>query len=93
MKIALVIGERRIDARLPYQGADHVLVDETCPDCEHDAPTKLRGRDQRHSHSKYHAIAVALCCGARIGQLEVEVQTVFGIEEDRRVLAGPWRVY
>ncbi len=99
MKITFIIGgdtresrARRVDATLPYDGCYHVTVDEPCPSCEHESPLKLRGRGEYHSHDTYHATAVALCCGVAVGKLEVKVNTLFGIEEDRAVLNGPWKV-
>lgn len=100
MRITFIIGNdtlrtdgRRIVAQLPYANADHVVVDMACPSCAHDAPLKLRGRNQYHDHDTYHATAVALCCRTAVGKLEVKVSTVFGIDEDERVTRGPWRVY
>lgn len=100
MKIQLVIGNdtedgdvaARIACRLPFADASHVVLDAPCPSCGAGHCT-LRGRDQHHSHNTYLAIAVAQCCDKPVGRLEVTVETLFGIEEDRRVLNGPWRVY
>lgn len=93
MRIHLIIGERRIKATLPYEGCDHVTIDEPCPSCEHESPAKLRGRGHYHSHDTHHATAVALCCGVAVGKIEVRVSTIFGIDEDERVLNGRCRVY
>lgn len=97
MKITLVIGDgedaRSIIARLPYENADHVVLDESCPNCEHE-PCRVRGRGtQWHGHDTHYAVGFALCCNAQLGRIEVKVSTIFGIEEDRRVLEGRHRVY
>lgn len=64
-----------------------------CPVCKV-APVRARGTGKRiESHDTYAANAVFVCCGAPAGVLRVKVDTIFGIEEDERVLAGPWRVY
>lgn len=98
MKITMVFsdGSRRA-ARLPFDRADHVVIDdEACPHgCEGSLPLRVRGTagSMRHDHDTRYADAIALCCGNRVGWIEAKVSTVFGIEEDERVLAGPWRVY
>ncbi len=32
-------------------------------------------------------------CSSPMGVLRVDVPTLFGLEEDRRVLSGPWKVF
>jgi hypothetical protein len=91
----------RHTATLPYDGATDVRVSIACPHgCErkvvlgHALPLKVRGTGIEHtSHDTYFAGAIALCCKRRIGTIETRMATIFGIEEDSRVLAGPWKVY
>jgi hypothetical protein len=63
-----------------------------CPSC-HTARPQIRGTGiTRHDHDTYYAHAVACCCGAGL-RMETRVDTIFGIEEDERVLRGRLRVY
>lgn len=104
MKITLTIDDVVYQARLPYEEAAFVLVDdiEKCPFCEHKngevlgvkMKFKVHGRHKRiESHDTYASDAHALCCGKQVGTLRVKMNTVFGVEEDERVLSGPWKVY
>lgn len=95
MKIRLKLDDgRRLRPKLPYVGAAHVRVeDEPCPVCRKPAPLLVRGVHQHRGHDVIEADAIALCCDARVGRLVVTVDTIFGLEEDSRVLNGPWRVY
>lgn len=102
MKITIVLSDgSRKPAHLPYDGATHVVCSIDCPHgC---APVVVAGIKNllkisgtginRTSHDCYFADAVALCCKKRIGTIETKVETIFGIEEDERVMSGPWRVY
>lgn len=99
MKVFLI--DKRDDGRLtctmPYEGADHVVVDvwAACPYCAAEGPVKIGGAGQRASADDraWEADAGALCCRAFLGILRVEVSTLFGVREDRAVLAGRCRVY
>ncbi len=95
MKISLHTGdERKLEARQPYAGADHVLVDAACPAAGCAPPLKVGGSGRRiESHDTYAADAFCMCCGARVGTLRVVCSTIFGVEEDERVLNGRCRVY
>lgn len=95
MKVSVIIGESEFHATIPFDGADHVVVDGmACPACANPAPLKVRGGGiESRDHDSETAIATALCCGAPVGQLWVTFSTVFGIEEDRAVLNGRPRVY
>jgi hypothetical protein len=48
---------------------------------------------QKIGHDTVKAPALALCCGAEVGEVHVELSTIFGLEEDERVLHGRARVY
>jgi hypothetical protein len=75
-------------------GFDRVLVYTDCPSCKSSSPIEVRGRGiTRHDHDTCYAVAEHIKCGASIGELRVKVSTIFGIEEDRRVLNERCRVY
>lgn len=100
MKITVNINAGRYNANVPFEGADHVVVGgvDKCPscgrECEKETPFKVRGTGNHPiDHDTFSANAVALCCGAWVGTIRVKVDTIFGIEEDRRVLNGRCRVY
>lgn len=81
-------------AKLPFGGADHVLVEAlACPTCKL-SPVKARGKGvSAHTHDEYLADAISLCCAAPLGQMRTKASTIFGIEEDHTVLHGRPRVY
>lgn len=86
MRITVVTDEGTRVARMPFDGADHVLADVCCG--------KIMGADQRIAgHDTYEADASCGSCGKRVGILRVKVSTIFGIEEDEAVLNGRPRVY
>ena len=94
-------------ARCPYDGCDHVIIelDTPCPACKSKnhcdllsdpsfGEFKISGAHQFiESYDTYACDAIALCCRQRIGVMRVKVDTIFGIEEDERVLNGPWKTY
>lgn len=92
MKITIQIEETRHACTMPYDGADHVLSSVALPcGCE---TRKIGGRGMTlESRDTYRAKAGCMVCGADVGTLRVEVSTVFGIEEDERVLNGRCRVH
>ncbi|MDO8631119.1 MAG: hypothetical protein Q7R41_11565 [Phycisphaerales bacterium] len=94
MKITLTDTDgRKLVAAPPFEGADHVVVEHgKCPACGC-APLKARGQGQTHDHDTYRADAICLECGKPCGVIHVKVSTIFGIEEDERVLNGRCRVY
>lgn len=101
MKITLALSDSRHDATLPYDGAAHVTVAVPCPHgCKPRVALgitlhlKVRGVGiERTTYDTHYAPAVAMCCERRIGTLETQMSTVFGIAEDERVLSGAWKVY
>ena len=56
-------------------------------------PMQLRGRGPHCDDRSCSAVAVHVRCGAEVGYLLVEFDTIFGLEEDARVLNGRPRVY
>lgn len=72
-------------ARVPFDGADHVLAQVCCG--------KIVGSNPRApEHDTYESDAHC-ACGKPVGKIRVRVSTIFGIEEDERVLYGRCRVY
>jgi hypothetical protein len=66
-----------------------------CPSCGSPAPLRVRG-NAPHLTADDRAIeapAVTDCCGATVGTLRAEPETLFGVREDRAVLEGRPRVY
>lgn len=95
-KITVTIADVVHKAAPPFDGADHAVVEgiKECVWCKAPAPFKIAGAGRRiESHDTYAADAVAVCCKSWVGTLRVQVDTLFGIEEDERVLRGRCRVY
>lgn len=93
MKISIKFNDgTRQTATLPYQGCQHVEVDGTCPSCG-TKPWKARGGQPETGYDEYRAQAQCLSCDKIVGTMIVKVSTIFGIEEDDRVLSGRYRVY
>lgn len=93
MKIIIRLpGGDVLPARLEDGGSAVVVA--SCPSCGADA-ARVRGLGvTHHDHDTYYAAARALCCGETIGTMETRVDTIFGIDEDERVLLrGRCRVY
>lgn len=91
-QIHLHDGSRR-SATPPFRGADHAAVPGSCPACRAE-PFRVAGRGLRvGAADEYHADGYCLDCRARVGRLVAQVSTLFGLEEDARVLGGAWRVY
>lgn len=65
-----------------------------CPSCLV-AEFRVIGDVQRQKVGRdtVTAPALALCCAAEVGTVRVELSTIFGLEEDERVLHGRARVY
>lgn len=95
MKVTVKLNSGQVlAAKVPFAGADHVVIElSACPLCKGAAPLKVKGANRHHDHDTHYADAIALCCGKPVGTIRVKVDTIFGIEEDRRVLNGRARVY
>lgn len=89
-------GAPRVPLRLPYDSASYVEADEdeACPLCGV-APLRARGCDRAMEKQHDRIVTDAYCvdCRKPIGRMTVTFSTIFGIEEDERVLSGRWRVY
>jgi hypothetical protein len=84
---------RAVDIRQPT-GAHVECKTEACPHCG-EKPMKVQGTGKHiESHDTYAAGAICLCCGKSVGTLRARMDTIFGLEEDERVLVhGRARVY
>lgn len=79
---------------MPYDGAEFVETKGPCPHCAV-TPIKTRGDDHEQSieHDRITAPAYCFDCRGYVGKLLVVFSTIFGLEEDARVLGGRARVY
>ena len=78
----------------PLGASALVLGLDACPRCKRREEVHVQGSGERITgHDTVEADGFARCCGQRLGTITATVPTVFGLEEDARVLAGPWRVY
>ena len=93
MKITVSVGGTKRAATRPFEGADHVVATGACPHCSIE-PFKVRGSGiSRNDHDSYYADAECVACGKFVGTIRAKMDTLFGIEEDERVLNGPYKVY
>jgi hypothetical protein len=92
VKVNLTIQED--DVRTAESFGDHVVVEGACPKCKA-TPFSAAGTGMSiESHDTYRAEGACLSCKKRVGVLRVVVSTIFGLEEDERVLYGsPCKVY
>jgi len=79
----------------PEPRSEHVEVAVKCPFCgalplcvKGEGSNIVRGRDSYQNFS-----AVTLCCKKPVDWIKSQMDTIFGLEEDERVLNGPWKVY
>lgn len=80
-------------ARAPHADAEYVIARGACPKCSASPWRACGSGDQRVGHDTLSAACRCLECGAIVGEIVVTMDTIFGIEEDRRVLNGRCRVY
>ncbi len=80
--------------KAPFVGAEHVVAGGECPHCN-EPDLKVAGvkGTMVRGHDTYTADAGCIMCNTVLGKLIVTVNTLFGIEEDERVLNGRCRVY
>lgn len=89
-------GQPRIPMKLAHDGCEHVTSrDETikCPECA-GAPLMIHGKGEG-ARTRDSITQPAYCnyCGEVVGTIRAKFQTIFGIEEDNRVLNGRFKVY
>ena len=86
---------RSLKAAPPAPDSDHAVIEgQACPSCKA-LPWRVQGHGRRPSEDDRALEADASCkaCGVPAGVLRVEVNTLFGVREDRAVLEGRCRVY
>lgn len=82
----------RFAAAVPYEGAQYVKTGQ--PACACGGSTFAGVRGTRDSSDRHMEEDAGCCeCGAKVGRIRVDFDTLFGIEEDERVLRGRCRVY
>lgn len=86
-------GERyRID--VSELGAPSAKVDRACPHCgAAEFLVSGTGKYPSQDDRAWEADAVSRCCDKPVGIIRAEVDTLFGVREDRAVLEGRCRVY
>ena len=89
---------RTLKGALPYEGAEYaVVVGLKCPrpGCEsrEEPGLRVRGPHPETKHDRMVSPATCAYCGSGVGVITAVFSTVFGIEEDMRVLNGRCRVY
>lgn len=93
MKVTVSVKGKTHSATRPFPKADHVVLTIPCPFCGVE-PMKARGvGGMVKSHDSYRSDAITTCCGKPLDWIKATFDTIFGLEEDERVLNGPWRVY
>ena len=83
---------------VPFAGCDYAVARGVCPRCggsESDSDGfKVQGKHGLdRKHDRYEARAFCVACSAEVGRLVCVFDTIFGVEEDERVLNGRARVY
>lgn len=93
MKLSLIMGGKKIKLKPPDVGVDKVTVPDTdCPHCKE--PLAVQGGGKRiKSHDTYEAPAGCLSCEKMVGYLELQMNTLFGLEEDARIASMGIRIY
>jgi hypothetical protein len=94
-KMFLVREGKRHPLELPFPEADAAVVTgEICPKCDV-ADFRVAGSGKRPSADDraWEADAHCVACKRPVGLIRVEVDTLFGVREDRAVLEGRCRVY
>jgi len=95
VKITIHIGEDEVrDGSLKFPTAERVDVDGSCPLCKHE-PFQVSGKNGTTEQSRDSITQDAVCraCDEVVGKVKVTFDTIFGIEEDERVLGGPHKVF
>lgn len=90
----LVVDGPRRKLSLAFAEADHTTAEGACPACGAEA-FGVQGGGKRPSADDraWEADAVSTCCKQHVGTIRHEVNTLFGVREDRAVLEGRCRVY
>ncbi len=91
---AITLTVQQDDVRKVESRGDAALAEGACPKCKA-TPFMIAGGGQRiEGHDTYAADGACLSCRKPIGVIRAKVSTLFGLEEDERVLYhGRARVY
>lgn len=74
-------------------GSEHGLVEGACPGCKVE-PFRIHGHGtERFDRDTVRAGTRCMNCKDPVGWCYTKVSTIFGLEEDERVLHGRARVY
>jgi len=101
MKIELRMsgGAETRSVKAPPRDEVFAIAEGACPYCGA-SPFRVGGTgkhiaagDEGHDTYVARAKCASAACGREVGVLVARVDTIFGLEEDERVTAGPWRVY
>ena len=93
MKIKLTMGGKVYIARRPFPECEYVEVPGEAPHCDGITLQVKGDGDVVTGYDTYTVDALCARCKEPVGILVTTVKTLFGIEEDRRVLNGRCRVY
>jgi hypothetical protein len=96
MKVYLlpVDGAARMRCVQPYEGSAYVdVVDTLCPVCNKALAVAGTSMHPSQDDRAWESDAYSTCCKEYIGELRVEMNTLFGVREDAAVLSGRCRVY
>lgn len=96
MKITLKMPDgKRATCRLPFVGAESVVTKVVCGHNGECLSHFVRGNGQNRTETQYEEEEDAVCvlCKTPRGRLHVKLDTLFGRDEDQRVLNGRYRVY
>jgi hypothetical protein len=94
MKIILTTQDNSVhELEPPPAGASDVGTPLTCPHCH--KGLRIFGRHGTKSRGHDYIEETALCsiCQKPVGRIRVIIPSLFGLEEDKRVLNGRCRVY
>ena len=82
--MALAPASSLAEARADYPG---------CTEQSYSGPLQARLPNPAINHATYEGAAECTRCRCGVGHMTVKVETLFGIDEDQRTLAGRCRVY
>ena len=91
MRITLTMNGGTYRCRRPHREAAFVVSTHRCA-CGANTVAGITGA-VIETRDTYRSDAVCTRCRASLGVLRVKVSTLFGLEEDERVLSGRCRVY
>lgn len=93
MKPILKMKGKTFKVKMPYDGASYADVpDAKCPHCSEDLTVQGTGKRIK-DYDMYEAGAICVKCKKAVGELQMKVNTLFGLEEDERVFSMGIKVY